>query len=46
MGLHRSLLFLLFTVGCGSAKILYALSKEGFYYGALRMVYDCAKMYL
>ena len=41
-----SLLFLLFTVGCGSAKILYALSKEGFYYGALRMVYDCAKMYL
>lgn len=41
-----SLFFLLFTVGCGSAKILYSLSKEGFYYGALRMVYDCAKMYL
>lgn len=38
--------FFLFTLACGSAKILYALSKEGFYYGALRMVYDCAKMYL
>ena len=38
--------FFLFTLACGASKILYALSKEGFYYGSLRMVYDCAKMYL
>lgn len=39
-------LFLLFTLGCGVSKILYLLSKEGFYFGALRVVYDWTKWYL
>ena len=38
--------FLLFTIGCGVSKILYLLSKEGFYFGALRVVYDWTKLYL
>ncbi len=38
--------FLLVTLGCGLSKILFLLSKEGFYFGALRVVYDWTKLYL
>lgn len=41
-----SAVFLLVTVAAGASKILYALSQEGFYVGALRFVYDVTKWYL
>ena len=41
-----SLLFFLFVLSCGAAKILYALSLKGMYFGTLRVIYDWTKLYL
>lgn len=41
-----SVFFLLLTIFVGSSKVMYALSLQGFYIGALRFIYDWTKLYL
>ncbi|MGN0954417.1 energy-coupling factor transporter transmembrane component T family protein [Dialister sp.] len=40
------LVMLLFVLGCGTGRILYALSLKGLYFGMFRVIYDWTKLYL
>ncbi len=41
-----SFVLLLLTVFVGISKVMYALSQQGLYIGALRVIYDWTKLYL